>query len=160
MSKQQQLFDRINKNKKKTAADTMLESMKQKDSNSSTDDDNNMDIASNKNINITNDNNMDKSITFNNNIDSDVEVKTSSVNDTRNNSTMDSTLNMANLDALDALFKDNQPKSVTHTYRGFYLENDIVKVLDRLAKKGGKGIKSQLVNEALKRIFIEKGWMK
>lgn len=156
MSKQQQLFDRINKNKKKTAADTMLESMKQKDSNSSTDDDNNIDIASNKNINSANDSDIDKNITFNNN----VEVKTSSVSDTRKNNKMDSTLNIANLDALDALFKDNQPKSVTHTYRGFYLENDIVKVLDRLAKKGGKGIKSQLVNEALKRIFIEKGWMK
>lgn len=40
---------------------------------------------------------------------------------------------------------------------GIYLQSDIAAVLDRLGKKGGRGAKSRLVNEALKKMFQEKG---
>lgn len=40
---------------------------------------------------------------------------------------------------------------------GIYLQKDLSQVLDRLAKKGGRGAKSKIVNEALRTIFTDKG---
>lgn len=49
------------------------------------------------------------------------------------------------------------------TLCGFYIEQDLVKVLDRLSKESGKkgsnSIKSKLVNEALRKLFEENGLM-
>lgn len=40
---------------------------------------------------------------------------------------------------------------------GIYLQKDILQTLNKLAKKGGRGAKSRIVNEALKEIFKQKG---
>lgn len=40
---------------------------------------------------------------------------------------------------------------------GLYLEPDIARVLDSLGKKGGRGTKSKIANEALRNLFKEKG---
>lgn len=63
------------------------------------------------------------------------------------------------LDPLEELFQDHPRKDDTHTYKGFYLEKNIVKIIDKKSKKGGKGMKSKIVNEALKIVFKQKGWM-
>ncbi|BBI30739.1 hypothetical protein [Cohnella abietis] len=51
---------------------------------------------------------------------------------------------------------DKQESSVL---MGLYIKNDIAKVLNALAKKAGRGGKSKVANEALKKIFIEAGLM-
>lgn len=40
--------------------------------------------------------------------------------------------------------------------KGVYLEPAVANILDRLGKKGGKGTRSEIANEALKRMFKEK----
>lgn len=47
----------------------------------------------------------------------------------------------------------------THTQRGLYIREDLDKILTQRAKKGGHGMKTLIVNEALERLFKEKGWM-
>lgn len=46
------------------------------------------------------------------------------------------------------------------TFRGFYLDKDISKMLDMLSKKGGKGAISKIVNTALRRYLTEQGVLK
>lgn len=60
---------------------------------------------------------------------------------------------------LDELLEGDGKKKQGTTLTGVYLENDILKVLDQLAKKGGRGAKSKLMNEALRKLFTEKGLM-
>lgn len=63
------------------------------------------------------------------------------------------------VDPLDALLNAENEELL---YRGYYLEKEVVKVIEKMGKKGGKGrggIKSKIVNEALKQVFKEKGWM-
>lgn len=38
---------------------------------------------------------------------------------------------------------------------GIYFKKDIAKILDKLGKKGGRGAKSRIVNEAVKKFFVE-----
>lgn len=59
-------------------------------------------------------------------------------------------------DYLDSLIEGTKKKSNQPVLTGVYLQKDILQVLDRLAKKGGKGAKSKIVNEALRKLFIEK----
>jgi hypothetical protein len=40
---------------------------------------------------------------------------------------------------------------------GIYLQPDLAKILDSLGKKGGRGAKSRIVNDALRKLFNEKG---
>ena len=59
---------------------------------------------------------------------------------------------------LDLLVGSNEKKKVNSTVlTGIYLQEDLSQILDRLAKKGGRGAKSRIVNEALRAIFNEKG---
>lgn len=58
---------------------------------------------------------------------------------------------------LDDLLGKSQRIEDTHVMRGIYIEKSLDKIIDRLAKKGGRGVKSKLVNEALKKLFKDKG---
>ncbi len=59
---------------------------------------------------------------------------------------------------LDSLVSSNEKKKVNSTVlTGIYLQEDLSHILDRLAKKGGRGAKSRIVNEALRAVFNEKG---
>lgn len=40
---------------------------------------------------------------------------------------------------------------------GFHVERHLAAILDDLQRKGGKGVKSQIINELLERAFKEKG---
>lgn len=60
---------------------------------------------------------------------------------------------------IDEIIKKKKQKEKEPVYRGFYLDPDVVKVLDRLHKKGGKGIKSTVANKAFRTLFKEEGYL-
>jgi hypothetical protein len=101
---------------------------------------NNVDVNKNKSDNISN--NTDKNNTVNENtaINANVNEQTPA------------------LDYLDNLIGGNAKKTENNTVlTGIYLQKDLAKALDNLAKKGGRGAKSRIVNEALRAVFKEKG---
>lgn len=63
------------------------------------------------------------------------------------------------MDPLDKVIDKNKKKEDTHVLKGIYFEKEVADAIDRIAEGGGKGIKSQLVNEAVKKVFKEKGWI-
>lgn len=64
-----------------------------------------------------------------------------------------------NIDPIDKIISENKKKDKTHILKGIYFEREVAAAIDRIGRQGGRGIKSQIVNEAVKRVFIEKGWM-
>ncbi|MGG3737234.1 hypothetical protein [Aeribacillus pallidus] len=64
-----------------------------------------------------------------------------------------------NLDELDKIIENNKKKDKTHVLKGIYFEREVAAAIDRVGRNGGKGIKSQIVNEAVKKVFKEKGWL-
>lgn len=61
-------------------------------------------------------------------------------------------------DYLDKLLDAGKPKHDL-TLVGVYLEPDVAKLLDQLGKKGGRGAKSRIANDALRKYFLDKGLM-
>jgi hypothetical protein len=59
-------------------------------------------------------------------------------------------------DYLDKLLEDGKQKNDL-ILTGLYLEPDLAKLLDRLGKKGGRGAKSRIANDALRKYFLDKG---
>lgn len=57
------------------------------------------------------------------------------------------------------IVRGRKNKEDTHTYRGFYLENDLVRTMDRIAHDRPRGVKSDLVNAILREKFKEMGWL-
>lgn len=53
-------------------------------------------------------------------------------------------------DNIDRLLAGKKAKK---EYRGFYLDHDIISIIDNV----DNGIKSELVNECLRKVFKEKG---
>ncbi|MED4235823.1 transposase family protein [Priestia megaterium] len=56
------------------------------------------------------------------------------------------------VDAIDILLQNPKNRS-KRVYRGFYFDEDVLSIIDRVPKS----YKSELVNEALRKIFKEKG---
>lgn len=56
------------------------------------------------------------------------------------------------VDAIDILLQSPKDRS-KRVYRGFYFDNDVLSIIDRVPKS----YKSELVNEALRKVFKEKG---
>lgn len=52
-------------------------------------------------------------------------------------------------------FLEVKPKKVMKP-TGIYFDADVLRVLDELATKGGRGAKSKIVNDAVKKLFQEK----
>jgi hypothetical protein len=63
------------------------------------------------------------------------------------------TNNNVNDDVIGDILGDKKEKVLV----GIYFDPEVAAVLDRVTKGGKRGAKSALVNEALKRILIEKG---
>jgi len=74
------------------------------------------------------------------------------------NSAINSTSNLkastdaSKVDAIDILLQNPKDRS-KRVYRGFYFDNDVLSIIDRVPKS----YKSELVNEALRKVFKEKG---
>lgn len=58
---------------------------------------------------------------------------------------------------LDQLIEGNQKKKSQTKVTGIYLEPELENILNQLARKGGKGTKSKIVNESLRFVFQQKG---
>ncbi|KRD83851.1 hypothetical protein ASE51_28240 [Bacillus sp. Root147] len=56
------------------------------------------------------------------------------------------------IDAIDILLQNPKDRS-KRVYRGFYFDDDVLSIIDRVPKS----YKSELVNEALRKVFKEKG---
>lgn len=101
------------------------------------------DVNDNKKNNI-NPNVNDNS---NPNVNADIDIKDNEDDNTN-----------ANEDLLGQLLEESKKKEELSLV-GVYLERDVAKVLDRLGKKGGRGMKSRIVNENLKKLFKESGYL-
>ncbi len=55
------------------------------------------------------------------------------------------------VDAIDLLLQSPKDRS-KRVYRGFYFDNDVLSIIDRVPKS----YKSELVNEALRKVFKER----
>ncbi|RJS63103.1 hypothetical protein [Priestia filamentosa] len=55
-------------------------------------------------------------------------------------------------DSIDRLLKNPRDRS-KRSYKGFYLDNDVLQIINHIPKS----YKSELVNEALRKVFKEKG---
>jgi hypothetical protein len=60
-------------------------------------------------------------------------------------------------DFIDNLLGESPKKKEDLVLTGVYLQKDIAQILDQLGKKGGRGAKSRIANDALRKLFIEKG---
>jgi len=58
------------------------------------------------------------------------------------------------VDAIDILLQNPKDRS-KRVYRGFYFDDDVLTIIDRVPKS----YKSELVNEALRKVFKEKGFL-
>lgn len=81
------------------------------------------------------------------------------IENTKNNNSININNKNDNEDIFDKLIDGKKKKQPKNVWTGVYLKPEIANVLEQLAKKGGKGVKSEVVNEALRRVFIEKGLM-
>ena len=59
---------------------------------------------------------------------------------------------ISKVDAIDLLLQSPKDRS-KRVYRGFYFDDDVLSIIDRVPKS----YKSELVNEALRKVFKEKG---
>ena len=76
--------------------------------------------------------------------------------DVANNNNINNNNNSDNNILTDVL-KSKKTKDQTHVFKGFYLEHEVAHAIDRITEGKQKGVKSELVNEILKKYFREEG---
>lgn len=108
---------------------------------------NNKDENVNNNINVSNNNN--DNVNDNNN---DIVYDNDNQNDAKNKN---DNVNVDDDDILSSITKQPANKKPT----GIYFENDVLEKLQELTKGRGRGAQSKLVNDVVKRYFIEKGFL-
>jgi predicted DNA-binding protein YlxM (UPF0122 family) len=84
---------------------------------------------------------------------SEVAASISYLNESESTSTSASkaSTNDSKVDAIDLLLQSPKDRS-KRVYRGFYFDDDVLSIIDRVPKS----YKSELVNEALRKVFKEK----
>lgn len=60
-------------------------------------------------------------------------------------------------DSISDLIRAGSKKKKVLT--GIYFDEDVLAVLDRLSEQGGRGTKTRIVNDAVKKLFQEQGLM-
>ncbi|MBX9998362.1 HTH domain-containing protein [Priestia aryabhattai] len=85
---------------------------------------------------------------------SQVAASTSYVNESEsaNDSFEKASTNASKVDAIDLLLQHPKERA-KRVYPGFYFDDDVLSIIDRVPKN----YKSELVNEALRKVFKEKG---
>jgi len=86
----------------------------------------------------------------NSEIASAIESKSNSESNSASN--LEASTTTSKVDAIDILLQNPKDRS-KRVYRGFYFDDDVVSIIDRVPKS----YKSELVNEALRKVFKEKG---
>ena len=87
-------------------------------------------------------------------VNNEVAASTSYLNESESTSASSSkaSINDSKVDAIDLLLQYPKERS-KRIYRGFYFDDDVLGIIDRVPKS----YKSELVNEALRKVFKEKG---
>ena len=87
-------------------------------------------------------------------VNNEVAASISYLNESENTSASSSkaSINDSKVDAIDLLLQSPKERS-KRIYRGFYFDDDVLGIIDRVPKS----YKSELVNEALRKVFKEKG---
>lgn len=126
-------------------------------------------VATIRDLNLKGDINTDNIPKPDTNIDNvdntDVNNVTNTINDTvinpDNNTVIDNDINhnVNHNNAIDTILNTDKSKS-TRVQRGLYLDRDIDAVLTKLLKKGGKGAKSDVINDVLRAAFEARGLLK
>ncbi|MFE4047705.1 MULTISPECIES: hypothetical protein [unclassified Priestia] len=85
---------------------------------------------------------------------SEIAASISHVNESESNSASfpKASTNASKVDAIDILLQNSKDRS-KRVYRGFYFDDDVLSIIDQVPKS----YKSELVNEALRKVFKEKG---
>jgi hypothetical protein len=108
----------------------------------------------NVNKHIKNNINVKEDANMNANANDDIQVNENNKINENENIQQDTAAG----DYLDELIEGKVKKSEYETtLTGIYVRNDLLQVLNRLAKQGRRGAKSKVVNEALEKVFKEKG---
>ncbi|MCC3359465.1 hypothetical protein [Bacillus sp. REN16] len=115
------------------------------------------DVA-NTNNEQENNNQVTKEV-VNESLESEIKPDGVSVNDVNNQVIENNDINKdeknnSNGDIISDLMK-TQKYEEKYVMKGIYVEKDLAAILDKLGKKGGRGAKSKIVNEALRRVFKE-----
>jgi hypothetical protein len=83
---------------------------------------------------------------------SEVAASVSYLNESESISLLKASMTTSKINAIDILLQNSKDRS-KRVYRGFYFDNDVLSIVDRFPKS----YKSELVNEALRKILKEKG---
>lgn len=123
---------------------------------------NNVNVNKNDNeeINVNDDVKIDANDNVNHNDDKNVNMDANIDNGINVSDNNDANVNVEEPkeDYLDKLIEGKAKRTESDkNLTGIYLEKDLSQILDRLAKKGGRGAKSRIVNEALRSVFKKKG---
>jgi hypothetical protein len=115
------------------------------------------DLATSKKANVKTESpkkeNTDNNVNVNDDINKDINKDININNDVNNN---ESDL-MGQLKALAD--KGKKKSSDVGKPTGIYFEEDVLSVLKQLAKNGGRGAQSRIVNDATKAAFIQAGFL-
>ncbi|MGF9893524.1 hypothetical protein ABEX78_33425 [Priestia megaterium] len=79
-------------------------------------------------------------------------IESESTSTSTSTSNLKASTNASKVDAIDILLQNPKDRS-KRVYRGFYFDDDVLSIIDRVPKS----YKSELVNEALRKVFKEKG---
>jgi predicted nicotinamide N-methyase len=87
------------------------------------------------------------------------DVASAGKNNDNNNDNANANVNVNNSDQdfLDKLLVEGTKKKNDLVLVGIYMQPELASLLDALGKKGGRGAKSKIVNDALRKFFDEKG---
>ncbi|MGG3197206.1 HTH domain-containing protein [Priestia aryabhattai] len=83
---------------------------------------------------------------------SEIAASIINMNESESTSTSFPEASASKVDAIDILLQNPKDRS-KRVYRGFYFDDDVLSIIDRVPKS----YKSELVNEALRKVFKEKG---
>ncbi|MEK4120581.1 hypothetical protein NST44_30840 [Paenibacillus sp. FSL W8-0919] len=120
--------------------------------NDNTNKNDNKNIDENINVNNNNDVNENKNGDNDNNVH---ENKNDNVNNAGNRNDNNNINVYDDDDILSSITKQPANKKPT----GIYFESDVLEKLQELTKGRGRGAQSKLVNDVVKRYFIEKGFL-
>jgi hypothetical protein len=62
-------------------------------------------------------------------------------------------------DVIGNILSGKKSKKDTHTFKGYWLENEVANTIDRITEGKPKGVKSELVNEIIKKYLKSEGLM-
>lgn len=90
------------------------------------------------------------------NNDDKTEIKNDIVTNDSINTDNKNNHNVNHKNVIDTILNNEKSKS-SRVQRGLYLDRDIDDALNKLYKKGGKGTKSDIINDLLRKEFEDRG---